>query len=430
MKKTHLILAALTVIAATAISNVHADDEIQSVRALYFGNSYTGNTMPNMHPSLGKSAGNEWSTLMLGGPGQPPWTHMMRLQQKDPKFKEFDTTAPKAVTMVILIYGATGLKHIVEGVKWGYKFDTPTDIGDVAACSYLIRAYLEHNPEGRVFIYTAWPGIPEARKMSKEINRGKSKKESRDITHEEMEPFRKAFDYPAAWLAEDYIAEVPDGIQERLGKYLGTLRDKLAEPTPLATETLATLTEFQVATVQTDLAAMGLGAEPVTAQAIFDAVQAYQGKVEKTHSRPHMYAAMDALIAEFPDLWKTGRLGMVPAGDVFLALDKKMKADAFPGMVNVGEFSADGGHVRSGIPRYVLAATHYAVLFKDHPKNIDYKIYDDRLNYEEYKQRFGGYCHIPDLGVHLDITPERARIIDDTIWEVVRNHPYTQVSKE
>ncbi len=42
--------------------------------------------------------------------------------------------------------------------------------------------------------------------------------------------------------------------------------------------------------------------------------------------------------------------------------------------------------------------------------------------------------HVPDfnhlshnLAVHLDITPERAKVVNDTIWEVVSGHPYTGV---
>jgi hypothetical protein len=127
----------------------------------------------------------------------------------------------------------------------------------------------------------------------------------------------------------------------------------------------------------------------------------------------------------FPEMWAEGRLGMIPVGDVFLELDKKMRAGQVPGIVNVGEFSADGGHLRSGLPRYTLAATYYAVLFREHPDKVDWRIFQDRANYDSKK--FGFYVHQPDLAVHLDITPERAKAINDTIWEVVKGHPYTQI---
>ena len=32
-----------------------------------------------------------------------------------------------------------------------------------------------------------------------------------------------------------------------------------------------------------------------------------------------------------------------------------------------------------------------------------------------------------NLGWHIEVTPERKKIMDDAIWEVVKGHPYTQV---
>jgi len=139
-----------------------------------------------------------------------------------------------------------------------------------------------------------------------------------------------------------------------------------------------------------------------------------------------MWAVMDGLIEKFPELWKERRLGMVPVGDVFLELDKRMRAGKVPGLVNIGEYSADGGHLRSGLPRYTLAATYYAVLFREHPRNLDWRIFQDRSNYKSGK--FGFYVHQPDLAVHLDITSERAEIVNDTIWEAVKDHPYSAVT--
>jgi len=141
-----------------------------------------------------------------------------------------------------------------------------------------------------------------------------------------------------------------------------------------------------------------------------------------------MVAVMEGLKKSFPELWHEGRLGMIPVGDVFLELDKKMKAGEVPGIINIGEYSADGGHLRSGLPRYTLAATYYAVLFREHPGKVDWKIFQERSNYESGK--FGFYVHQPDLAVHLDITPDRAAVVNDTIWSVVKDHPYTAATSK
>jgi len=128
--------------------------------------------------------------------------------------------------IVMLIFGGEGLSSVVTE-KWQgkVKFDRPTDIGDVAACSYLIREYLKLNPEGRAYIYTAWPGIPGVKELRERIKEeaiqsamrpGERRRDvmgrikTRKPNHEEMEPLRKSFDYAAAWLA-DYDPANPRG---------------------------------------------------------------------------------------------------------------------------------------------------------------------------------------------------------------------------
>jgi hypothetical protein len=136
---------------------------------------------------------------------------------------------------------------------------------------------------------------------------------------------------------------------------------------------------------------------------------------------------MDALRAKYPDLARTGRLRLIPNGEVFLALDRKARVGELPGIDNIGRFYTDGGHVRAGLPRYTLAATCYAVMFGEHPGGLDPAIYNDKENYRNERLPQPGYVHWPDLGELIEITPERKKIVDDAVWEVVRNHRHTQV---
>ena len=124
--------------------------------------------------------------------------------------------------------------------KWQgkVKFDKPTDIGDIAACSYLIRQYLKLNPNGRAYIYTAWPGIPGVKDLRARIQEeaiqsamrpGETRREvmkrikNRKPNHEEMEPLRKSFDYASQWLNEGYVADLPKETGDRLQKYRGLM---------------------------------------------------------------------------------------------------------------------------------------------------------------------------------------------------------------
>jgi hypothetical protein len=245
--------------------------------------------------------------------------------------------------------------------------------------------------------------------------------------HEQMEPLRKSFDYPSQWLNEGYVPNFPKETKDRLQRYRGLLNRSHRPRAPEVTlSTLAEAGETDNATVRTDLKMVGWGDKPIEPGGLEKKLNAFLNAATRTHCRQHMWAAMDGLIETFPRLWKQGRLGMVPVGDVFLELDKKMRAGEVPGMVNIGEYSADGGHLRSGLPRYTLAATYYAVLFREHPNNVDWKIFQDRSNYDSGK--YGFYVHQPDLAVHLDITPERARVVNNTIWQVVSDHPYVPMA--
>ncbi len=151
---------------------------------------------------------------------------------------------------------------------------------------------------------------------------------------------------------------------------------------------------------------------------------------ENTHTRDYVWSLMEELEKRYPELWENGRLSLIPHGDVLLALDRKMRAGEVPGIENIGFFSREGGHVRAGLPRYTLGATIFAVLYGEHPRVLDYAIYNDLENYTNEnvkKLGMGGYVHQPDLGVLLEITPERARIVNDTIWEVVTRHPHVRL---
>jgi hypothetical protein len=280
--------------------------------------------MPGLHSLLGESSGKEWTVNASTAPGVPLWAHMKKQMDEGPDYAKFQRVGADTDAIVMLIFGGDGLSAVVTE-KWQgkMKFEQPTDIGDIASCSYLIREYLKLNPEGRAYIYTAWPTIPEVKDLRRRIQQeafeaakrpGEKRHEvmkritTRKPNDENMEPLRRSFDYAVHWL-KDYDPANPRG---------------------------------------------------------------------NTHCRAHMFAVMEGLKRNFADLWEDDRLGMIPMGDVFLELDKKMRAGEVPGLVNVGEYSADGGHLRSGLPRYTLAATYYAVLFRDHPENVDWKVFQDR----------------------------------------------------
>jgi hypothetical protein len=446
MKKSLIAIAALALMAPAGNA-----EEITKLKTFYFGNSFLENSMVGFHPILGKTAGKTWEVSALIHPGVPIWVHAVRqTEPESTNYQQFHKEGAATDAIVMLQFAGQGLKYVTDDM-WEKKFifNPPRDVGDIASCITIIKEYLKMNPQGRAYVYTAWPSSPELHEFAKRVKEEamrsaeyaklpreevmKRVKKEVHVTDDQMEPFLEAFDYEAAWLAKEYSIDPPaPKVRERFGKYAGCIgrnaRQKDWKPTLEAFAEAAGVGGEQVAQ---DLALVGLDLGQVRAAKDARTLLATGNKRwGNTHCRPHDYALLEGLKKEFPAMWGKGRLGMIPVGDVMLALHKKIRAGAMPPLKGVGQFAP--GHMRSGLSRYMLGATFYAVLFRDHPKNLDAAIYADRAN---YIKDVGGlnkpagpfYVHVPDLGRHIEITPERKKIMDDTIWEVVTSHRYTHL---
>jgi len=383
--KTSPLIGSIVLATALCLGAVARGEEIEKVNLFYLGNSFSENSLPAFQPSLAKSAGKEMTVTMSGGAGWQTWMIVDRMiSDPEGKFKAVFEGDWNAVAIQHF-----GEHPLLQDNPRTSVFDSskpwpqPRDVSDFASASWIIEKFMAAHPGGRAFIYNSWPGIPAAGDFRKRVqdetrksleNQGLSREEvlkrvkERKPTLEEMIPLMKEFNYEAAWLA----------------KYAPNRENP-------------------------DLS-------------------------EHAHSRDYVWSLMELLKNKHPQLWAERRLALIPHGDVFLALDRKMRAGQLPGIENVAFFSRDGGHVRAGLPRYTLAATCFAVMFRENPAKLDYSIYNDLKNYEnENLKKLPGYVgkpytHQPDLGVLLEITPERAKIVNDTIWEVVSEHPYTQIN--
>lgn len=151
--------------------------------------------------------------------------------------------------------------------------------------------------------------------------------------------------------------------------------------------------------------------------------QKYDPKTEKpwishvNRTQDFSYQVFRGLQERFPELSRAGRLRMIPAGDLFLELDKRMLAGQVPGCRDIRDFYTDVQHIRFGLPRYTAAAMFYACLFAEPPDKLDWKIYNDRAKYGDDPHHDGGEL--------LPITPENVKAVNNTIWRVLNNHPFT-----
>lgn len=136
-------------------------------------------------------------------------------------------------------------------------------------------------------------------------------------------------------------------------------------------------------------------------------------------TRDYTEQVFEGIKANFPNLWNSGRLHHLPGGELFYQLNQKMKAGQFPGIRTITDFYTDVQHVRAGAANYSVAALFYTGIFRDHAGKLDYTIYNDQSRY--------GADRSHDFGEVIEITPERARIINDTIWELLRDHPHANL---
>ncbi|MCS6814446.1 MAG: PEP-CTERM sorting domain-containing protein [Cyanobacteria bacterium] len=97
------------------------------------------------------------------------------------------------------------------------------------------------------------------------------------------------------------------------------------------------------------------------------------------------------------------RIFLIPVGDVMYELNQRMKAGIVPGYNTIAQLYKDSAHLND-VGSYLVAATFYATLYRDHPDGLEASIYG-----------------IED--------PRLAAIIHQVVWNVVSTHPLAGVSQ-
>jgi len=122
------------------------------------------------------------------------------------------------------------------------------------------------------------------------------------------------------------------------------------------------------------------------------------------------------------------RVRALDAGALWAALDAKLRAGALPGIASVSEFYKEGDLLRTGLPRYALAALRHAAIHRSHPEKLDAQIFDQPKTYppddlDPKTPKGPGNVVVRDEefdnGPHLPITPAGKKLADDTIAEML-----------
>ncbi|MFZ5833272.1 MAG: hypothetical protein ACOY3P_24550 [Planctomycetota bacterium] len=361
-------VAGILLLASWAAAPLGAE-EPQSLRAFYFGNSLTGATNPAWHAELGRSAGKQWEAEWWLGAGWQLWQHREELEAGRDLFgggsKGDLTIEPELVQSAPYnakkFYGGTWDAIVLQ--LFGAYLTKETD--QMWSRKLSRRKDVGDLQAAADLIQLSLKRNPECRIFVYQVwapmPAGKvppqdqlpAWAQGKEKLRTAEFPAREGFDYAKAWL----------------------------QPYDKATE------------------------KPW---------QGEYGPVNRT--RDFSYQVFEGLKERYPELWTQGRLRMIPAGDLYLELDRAAREGRVPGVRDIRDFYTDVQHIRFGLARYTAAALFYASLFREHPGKLDWRIYGDREKYGDDPHHDGGEL--------LPITAENAAAVNDILWGVLDRHPY------
>jgi len=134
---------------------------------------------------------------------------------------------------------------------------------------------------------------------------------------------------------------------------------------------------------------------------------------QTTHARvyfKHLLANIKTKISNDVELY------MIPVGEVFYEIDKKLRAGNYSGFDSINNFYRDKVHMRRDVGRFAVATTAFATLFRINPKGMTLP----PTGFENPQYYF------LDNGTTL-LTNELRDLIQETVWEVVSYHVDTGI---
>jgi hypothetical protein len=343
-----------------------ASPAAEPLRVYHFGNSLTGGAMPAWHGELGKSAGKTWENHAWLGAGWQLWQHREEIGAgKD----LFSAGSKGDLTLDANLIQSAG-EHVkaFHGGKWD---------------SIVLQLFAPYLTEVTA---SKW-----GKKLSGEKDCG-DLGAATDLIRLQLarNPATKVFIYQV-WPPMD-AGQVPP--QDQLPDWARRMEKLRAAEFP-------------------DRGAFDYAARWTQP---YDAATSPQAKTGfPWRSRAFSEQVFTGLKDRFPELWKSNRLRLIPAGELFFELDRQFRAGKAPGVADIRDFYTDVQHIRAGLPRYAVAALMFACLFEESPAKLDWQIYNDAAKY-------GPDPH-HDAGAVLPINAGNARLVHETITALLARQP-------
>jgi hypothetical protein len=367
-----LVTAILLAATVGFAEDIPATPKPTRMAVYYFGNSLTGSTIPELHPQLGKSKGKEWVWDIMAVGGGMLWQFRDQFEL-DAKLGPLDEHTLDPDLFKMAPYAA---QKFLSG-KWDAVLLQPY-------CTKM--SIVQKEMWNKKFDTDRDFGDLAATKYLIDLT----------LKNNPACTIYIYQDWPGLWLIEGSFGLAAEGVVQT-GKELNA-----GQMLPIARSF-----DYPREWLRYD-------------------DQSQSSWLSGAQSRMYKSKLFGELIKAYPKLWEEGRLRMIPVGDIYLALDRKMRAGLVPGVLNLGEFYTDIEHHRAGMPAYTGAAAFYTMLFGEKPHGLDYTLYNNQDNFG--KDRGRGKDENNDSGIPLEITPERAAVINDTVWEVIQAHPFTRFS--
>lgn len=330
----------------------------ESLQVFFFGNSLTGGTMPAWHADLGRSGGKSWESHAWLGAGWQLWQHREEIAATKDIFSAAsngDLTLDPA-----LIQSARFHVKAFFGGKWD------------AVVLQLFSSYVTEITD------TKWGKKLSGRKDAGDLGA------AGDLIRLQLarSPMSRIFIYQVWPMMDAGTVPPPEQLPPWARGREG-----------LRTAEFPRRADFNYA------ARWEQAYDPVTSPK--------SNTTRPWRSRAFSEQVFSGLRQRFPDLWREGRLRMIPAGELFFRLDREFRAGRASGIADIRDFYTDVQHIRAGLPRYAVAALVFACLFEESPVRLDWKLYNDAMKY-------GPDPH-HDHGELLEITPARAQMVHAAI---------------
>jgi hypothetical protein len=103
---------------------------------------------------------------------------------------------------------------------------------------------------------------------------------------------------------------------------------------------------------------------------------------------------------------------LIPAGHAMYLLNQKIRAGQVPGFHDIREVYNDGIHLNN-VGSYIAGCSFFATIYGESPVGLPAEPYQPQPGHRG-----------------TTITPELARIIQETVWEIVATHPLTGITSK